>query len=295
MSHEHVLSAQPSPATLAWALRQTGGSRVLATEFLTGGVSHANHALVLDGPRPRQVVLRRWARPGWEESDPDFTVEREVAALTVLERAGFPAPRVLAADPEGRECDAPALLVTRLPGHGPDEDDEQSPRFLPQLAATAFALHRVAPPWPGVPDYRPYNDLSDPRPPATSTRPEVWERAFAMVSAPPPPGPVCLIHRDYHQGNTLWRNGQITGVVDWTTASRGCPDVDLGHMCWNLVVDYGEDRAEEFLRHYGALSGTEAHPYWLVRPVVDLLPDVELDEEDLDALEPYLARQLARG
>ncbi|MCP2257533.1 putative kinase, aminoglycoside phosphotransferase (APT) family [Streptoalloteichus tenebrarius] len=293
MSRDHVLSAPPSAATLAWALRQTGASRVLATEFLTGGTSHANHALVLDGPRPRQVVLRRWVRPGWQDTDPDFTVEREVAALTVLERAGFPAPRVLAVDLHGEECDVPALIMTRLPGHAPDEEDEDSPDFLPQLAATAFALHRVAPPWPGVPDYRPYNDLSDPRPPALSTRPALWERAFAVVAAPPPAGPVRLIHRDYHPGNTLWRSGRLTGVVDWTTASRGRPDVDLGHMCWNLAVDHGEEQAAEFLRHYQALSGVEAHPYWLVRPVVDLMPDDDLDTEDLDALEPYLERLLS--
>jgi hypothetical protein len=45
----------------------------------------ASHAVdVVDGSaRKHRVVLRRWARPGWEE-DPEMTAAREAAVLERL-------------------------------------------------------------------------------------------------------------------------------------------------------------------------------------------------------------------
>jgi hypothetical protein len=64
-----------------------------------------------------------------------------------------------------------------------------------------------------------------------------------------------LIHRDYHPQNTLWSRLRLTGVVDWTQASRGPPALDLGHMRWNLVADYGQGVADRFLACYRAATG----------------------------------------
>ena len=70
-------------------------------------------------------MLRRWVRPEWRWQDPDYTVEREVAALSLLERAGITAPRVLATDPTGDEVGECALLMTFLPGgHPPHHLDD---------------------------------------------------------------------------------------------------------------------------------------------------------------------------
>src|SRR5258708_14610091 len=106
------LNVPPSAAALAWVSEHTGGAVIHATEFLAGGRSHANHALTLGGSGGRRVVLRRWVRPDWRERDPDFTVEREVAALVLLDRSGFAAPRLIAADPRGDRCGTPAILMT---------------------------------------------------------------------------------------------------------------------------------------------------------------------------------------
>ncbi|MGH2744028.1 MAG: phosphotransferase [Thermoleophilaceae bacterium] len=35
-------------------------------------------------------------------------------------------------------------------------------------------------------------------------------------------------------GNTLWRSGRLSGVVDWTQASWGPASIDLEWMRWNL-------------------------------------------------------------
>jgi aminoglycoside phosphotransferase (APT) family kinase protein len=289
-----------SATTLAWVSEQTGGAAIHAAEFLTRGGSHSNHAITLDARGGRRVVLRRWLRPDWRERDPDHTVEREVAALVLLERADFAAPRLIAADPQGEHCGVPALLMTCVPGRPPSRRSVAAARSLEQLAAAALALHRIPAPWPGIPGYRPYNDLRDPRPPRHSTRPDLWERAFAIVAAAPPPQREALIHRDYHPGNTLWLDGRLSGVVDWTTASRGPAGVDIGHMRWNLALDHGEQAAEAFLGCCRAIrDGSDEHqPYWDLRCVVDLLPEEEPDDgltaAQLARLEPYLTRVLAQ-
>jgi hypothetical protein len=62
------------------------GSRLVSATWLTGGVDHGNHAVRLVDPagHERMAVLRRWVRPEWRWQDPDYTVEREVAALSLL-------------------------------------------------------------------------------------------------------------------------------------------------------------------------------------------------------------------
>ena len=165
------------------------------------------------------------------------------------------------------------------------------------MAAAASALHRIPAPWHGIPGYRPYNDLIEPTPPELSRGPELWERAYAVVGAGQPREAEAevFIHRDYHLGNTLWHDGKLTGIVDWTTASRGSARVDLGHLRWNLVVSYGELATEQYLACYRELSDitVPADPHWDLRTVVDLMPDDGLEPDVLARLEPYLERLLS--
>ena len=289
------LPSPPSASALAWVCEKVGAAGIIASEPLIGGISHSNHAITLDLPDRRRVVLRRWV-PGWQDQDPDFTVEREAAALTLLERASFAAPRLIAADSRGERCEAPALLMSYLSGRHPIRSSIPSARFLEQLATTALSLHRISEPWPGIPRYRPYNELRDPRPPERTRCPDLWHQAFTRAANTRPADREVFIHRDYHPGNTLWLRGRLTGVVDWTTASRGPAGVDLGHMRWNLVLSHGEQVAGEFLRKYCALHGErfDHDPYWDLRTLVDLLPDDGLTDGDLARLEPYLRRVLAQ-
>jgi aminoglycoside phosphotransferase (APT) family kinase protein len=46
-----------------------------------------------------------------------------------------------------------------------------------------------------------------------------------------------------------WR-GRLSGVIDWTQASIGTRSVDLGHMRWNLAINYGIEACDEFLARY---------------------------------------------
>jgi aminoglycoside phosphotransferase (APT) family kinase protein len=59
----------------------------------------------------------------------------------------------------------------------------------------------------------------------------VWEDA---LSAPAWAGEPCWFHGDLHEGNILVRDGRLAAVIDWGTAGRGDPAVELNAM-WGYV------------------------------------------------------------
>jgi aminoglycoside phosphotransferase (APT) family kinase protein len=240
----------------------------------------ANHLLVMtDG---RELVLRRWARPGWEADDPDLTAAREALVLERLAGSGVPAPELVAADPQAAECDVPALLMTRLPGAAFDGRPPLGP-----LADVLAQIHAIDP--DGIPPYRRYHEPGRLRLPPWANDRGVWEDAITLARQPPPALPDRFIHRDFHPGNTLWEGAELTGVVDWTTGSRGPAAVDLGHLRWNLVVDYGQRVADALLPH------DEHHPYYDIVTALDVLEDLPADtpHAELVRLEEHVARALA--
>jgi hypothetical protein len=179
---------RPPECALRWAAKSVGaGCRVTSVQLLTEGGWHANHALtVVDrGGRPHRLVLRRWARPDWQIEDPDFTAEREACVLGLLSDTPVPAPVVVAADPEAAFCDAPALLLTRLPGRSPGLPGDMD-AFLTQLAEALTEIHAVD----GrarelIPAYHNYYDPRSARPPAWLEQPAaLGARDRGRVGAP---------------------------------------------------------------------------------------------------------------
>ena len=142
-----LLRRRPPAAALGWAAAAFGpGSRVVSVRPLSSAWL-ANHAVeVADAAGAvHRVVLRRWARPGWDEEDPDFTAAREAAILDLLAPTPVPAPALLAADPGATVCDVPALLLALLPGGPPDLRGDPG-RLVEGLAAALPPIHAVAVP-----------------------------------------------------------------------------------------------------------------------------------------------------
>jgi aminoglycoside phosphotransferase (APT) family kinase protein len=270
---------------VGWVARTMGpGSRIQVVRRLPMGSWHLNHALtVVDGDgRVHRLVLRRWARLGWDRDDPDYTAAREMTILELLRPTPVPAPVLVGADIEGDECEVPTLLLTRLPGHPPTAADMAANRFCPDLAQTLAVVHDAGRALSGqLAPYRLYYDRAEATPPRWLTNTPVWQQAAAAVRAVPPAASQTMIHRDFHPENTLWSRGRLTGVVDWTQASWGPPGLDLGHMRWNLVLDGGQPIADRFLACYQALTGTslDDQPYWDLVSLFDLLPDIDADDQ----------------
>jgi hypothetical protein len=290
--------ARPSQARLAWAAAAAigPGARVRGVASIVGGVAMAVDRLTIgDGSGPsRQFILRRWARPGWEVDDPDFTPAREAAVLGRLERIGFErlagvaVPRVIAADVDGTIDGSPALLLSHLSGRQRRRNAILPVRAVARLAEILVAINDLG----GglrdlVVDYYPFTDARAVVPPAASTQVSLWERAIEIVAGPEPSGSVGFMHRDFHPGNTLWHGPHLTGVLDWTQASWGPAAADLGHLRVNLAADHSVELADAAQDAYIAAGGRLPNAtWWDIRTLLDWLPD--LDPEY--AIGPGLAR-----
>ena len=278
--------ANPSVSieTMSW-LRKILGGDVAAIRPLPGGIASSVDVLTMvDG---RRLVLRRWTRPGWREDEPVFGPENEIAALAAIAGTGLPVPRLVAADPDGEFCDFPALLMTWLPGtilssatHVSADAEQLTPDMLRQLVDAANVLHTLD--GRGLATFEPYTDLSLAKPPPQSGRPGLWEKGFEVLAAEGPPAPPVFVHRDYHPGNTLWRDGRLTGIVDWTNSSRGPAGYDFGYMRINLVIAYGQAMADLLLSFVDG-----HHPYWDLAAFLDMYWGNEL-AGPLDVLETFL-------
>ncbi len=281
------------------------GSQITRVWRLRPGSWHVNHAVdVVDGHgRTHRVVLRRWARPGWQDDDPDYTVEREAGVLGLLRVTPVPVPEVIAADPAGTDCDVPAILLTRLPGHSPRPADIPGGSSLRELAGALAQIHQADTATDQLAGYRLYFDRAAAVPARWMPASPVWEAATAAVRQPPSATTMTLIHRDYHPANTLWSGGRLTGIVDWTQTSSGPPGLDVGQMRWNLLADHGQQAADRFLDCYQAASGRalDDQSYWDLVSLLDLLLDAgdpvgepgDITPADLQRFEDYASTLLA--
>jgi aminoglycoside phosphotransferase (APT) family kinase protein len=290
----------PPPESLAWVRQVMGrGSRITRIRYLEGSSFLANHAIdVADRHGTiHRLVLRRWARPGWEETDREFDAGREATILRLLARSDVPAPRLVAADSSGEAAGVPALLMTRLPGRPPPDRPDELEHFIFELVTVLEAVHSVD---SGglVPRYRRYYEPQQLVVPSWTRRPEVWRRAIEIAGEQPPPGRDCFVHRDFHPGNTLWTGETITGVVDWSYGSYGPAAVDLAHLRWNIALDFGVRGADRVLAAHRAVRGgaDDHHQYWDVVDVLDLIGDLDPADlpprQHLDLLEAHVSAVL---
>ena len=296
-SEDERLLRGPVPGrALRWAAAAVGdGARVRATEPLVGGSSSAVHGLSIEdtSDRMHELVLRRFVREDWLAEEPDVA-EREAAALRLVAAGPLPAPRLVAVDADGSAVGVPAVLMTRLPGR-----IEWEPRdvdgFLRALAELLPAVH--ATPFGAevpLPEYRPY-PLRIRRPPTWASRPRVWLAAIEALDAGMPVEERSFVHRDYHPGNVLWREGRVSGLVDWVNASIGSPWVDVGHCRVNLASELGRPAVDRFLDYYRVASGRagDYHPYWDIAAAIGGL-DEDADAMPSPADEDFLAEAVGR-
>ncbi|MDQ1475444.1 MAG: hypothetical protein QOE62_673 [Actinomycetota bacterium] len=250
------LRSDPPRSTLEWVAGHFGpGARVTGIRRMRNAWAAAVHALDVDdatGTR-HELILRRWVRVDLETDV--GVVENEAATLMFLESCapGFVAPRLVTSDPEATSADVPALVMTRLPGR-----DDLSPAdldvYLDGLVTTLRAIHAAPAPANALGDYFPWglDDLTDP--PPWTRRPDVWHRALEIARRPVPAYTPVLCHRDFHPGNVLWRDGRVTGVVDWTSTCRGPVACDVAHCRNNLALLFGLEAADDFARRYGPVD-----------------------------------------
>ncbi len=260
---------------IAWCLSQLDGARrIRQITRLRGGIAALTHALSVEcdaGPL-RQVVLRRFAGEVSEHWPP---VLREVDTLRSLEaHAGaVRAPKLLAADASGADCDLPALLLERLPG----AIDISAQHLSSKLAGLARALSRFHAAAPSCPLGAGQFAIDFAR--RTKPLPEGgvacdWPRAWALLEELAFEN-AQLIHGDFHVGNVLFEQGTLCGIVDWSLAECGPWQFDVGYCRVDLSILFGLQAADDFLDAYQAERGfaVAQMPLWDLAGASRAYPD----------------------
>ncbi len=257
-----------TPPVREWVARSAGAA-IREACALAGATSSAVYGVTVGNGT--ELVLRLYDNAEWVAQEPDLA-RHEAAALEWAARADVPTPELMACDATGAQCGLPAVLMTRLPGDVvlmPDRLDD----WLWRMAEALLPIHALDAdtfPW----RYGRYNARLTLTPPDWSEVPDLWARLIAAVQDAPPGGRECFIHRDYHPNNVLWETGRVSGIVDWVSACRGAPGLDVAWCRQNLAQLHGVPAADGFLDAYQSLAGPSFsyHPYWDLMGLAEFLP-----------------------
>ncbi|HET7531633.1 MAG TPA: aminoglycoside phosphotransferase family protein [Nocardioidaceae bacterium] len=249
---------------LAWG-EAVLGAAITETEELSGGLTST--MLALTDATGQRTVLRLMTNEPWRTHGAELT-SRERTAQEELAPTQVPAPTSIAVDAEGSVAGVAAHLMSRLPGTTTREVDASTVAAMVEMLAL---IHDVKPAEP----FRTYQSWAWEAkwaiPPWTK-HPESWQRAFDLLAEGPPSYAPTFLHRDYSHRNLLWRDGEISGVVDWVETSSGPVWLDAGHAATNLALAFGPEPAKAFIDGYAALMAEKPQRYWLVMDAVGFLP-----------------------
>jgi len=214
---------------------------VAAVTRLEGG-QHAETWRVDTADPATSVVVRQFPA-----GDP--AALREERVLLALDGLGGLAPVSLGGDPDGRRLGCPTSVIGWLDGQ-PDITPTDPGGWARELGRGLAAVHAV-----------PAERLTE--------LPSVFENGGGSQELLGGPlaaevrtrwpeivgSPEVLIHGDYWSGNVVWRDGSLTGIVDWPSGARGPGGFDLGWCRLDLVLLYDEEIADDFLAAYEAETG----------------------------------------
>jgi aminoglycoside phosphotransferase (APT) family kinase protein len=258
-----------SDAAVLWA-GDVLGRAVLEVEPLVGGMTST--MLRLRDDAGERWVLRLIDREPWSRHGPGL-VARERATQQELAGTDVAAPRSVATDPEGRHAGHAAHLMSHVDGRVEARFDGG---HALASAAVLARIHAVQP-RERPRDYQTWAVPAKWVVPPWATRPDLWERAFAILAGSPPAFAPTFLHRDFHPGNLLWLDDRLTGVVDWVETSTGPAALDLAHCRTNLALLHEAGAGAEFVAAYrDAAADPGDTTYWDVMDLVAFLPAPEM-------------------
>ena len=250
---------------VAWAAR-LWRREVRRVDRLRGGWTSTMLRLT-DGDGER-AVLRLMTREPWRRHAAGL-LAREAAVQTLLTGSAVPAPASLGVDVDGGAAGDPAHLMSWLPGCL--ELTRCDDRVLRRLAEVLVRIHALDPGDDRPREYQSWAPSEKRVVPDWARRPSSWADAFDVLAAPPPSYAGRFLHRDFHLGNVLWSDGEVTGVVDWVETSWGPAALDVAHAATYLAMLHGPEAAAGFEEAYAPVD--DADRYWRVMDVVGYLPD----------------------
>jgi aminoglycoside phosphotransferase (APT) family kinase protein len=257
---------------LQWVLNSVDyDATVESVRKLKGSTTSTLHHISLKSNQvTKKLVVRQFDNKEWVVKEPDVA-HHEADSLRMAEKVSIQTPEIIAFDETGEDCGIPVVLMTMLEGFV-DLKPKNMSKWLDSLAESLVKIHAVEAAdfaW----EYFTYNDIPSLEVPSWSNVPKSWEKAIEIVKGPQPTYKKCFIHRDFHPTNVLWKDGAVSGVVDWVNACRGPVGIDVGHCRLNLAMLYGVETADAFLTAY---EQNQDHtftydPYWDFLSLIDIL------------------------
>jgi aminoglycoside phosphotransferase (APT) family kinase protein len=231
----------PSAGALEEVRRLAGASAVILNVARLEGGQHADTWRVDTDDPAVSVVVRQFPVD-------DAGACREQHVLRRLDGLGGLVPVLLGGDLDGRWSEHPTSLLSCLDGEA-DITPSDPERWAGELGRALALVHalpsdRLAE-LPSVFDGRASQTGLD-GPLAAEVRSR-WARIIGS--------PEVLTHGDYWSGNVVWRDGRLTGIVDWSGGARGPRGYDLGWCRLDLVLLFNERIADVFLAAYEAAIG----------------------------------------
>ena len=235
-------------------------------EPLVGGLDTATYRLRLGTHGAgREFVVRIYREYAHDSAE---AARREFGVLTALSRVNVLAPAPILADPEGEILGEPLIVMTFLPG-APRPPGNDASAWMRQMADALVWVHntpleRLPPDFRRGEPPRQRVDRILSKPP--ETKDPLWDAVAAALpraSALLEPNAPTLIHGDFWFGNTIWRDGRLTGIIDWDGARIDDPALDVSIALNDIALFSGTHTAETFLARYETARGPlKALVFW---------------------------------
>ena len=226
------------PGALAATLRTLLSADVAVRELRPFGDGHSGFTYLvrLELPGRSGEYVARLSPPGARIAGP-ADVGRQGRIMRALHRQGLAAPGVLAVDSSGMTLGRALVVMERVEA----AEWQVAAQELGDLQVAALAvdfLHKVG-------SIRPQLlDLADEVPTSLAQDVDRWQKLLTqcpewligpcqqlcsgLLAAVPDPGPVRLVHGDFHYGNMLFSGSSIAAVLDWEIATLGDQRLDVG-------------------------------------------------------------------
>ena len=238
--------SSPSAGALEEVRRLAGSGAAIHSVVRLEGGQHADTWRVETVSPELTAVVRQFPAG-------DAAGARERRVLQALDGLEGLAPVLLGSDLDGRWSECPRLLISWLDGQADitPADPETWAAELGQALATVHAMppDRLAA-LPSVFDSGGGLQSMLGGTLATWVRSR-WPEIIAL--------PELLTHGDYWSGNVVWRDEEITGIVDWSGGARGPRGLDVSWCRLDLVLLFEERIADVFFAAYEERTGRIAH------------------------------------
>jgi aminoglycoside phosphotransferase (APT) family kinase protein len=232
----------PSAGALEEVRRLAGSSATIDSVVRLEGGQHAATWKVDTASPALTVVVRQFP-----VGDPAGACETRV--LRTLDGLGGLAPVLLGSDLASRWSDCPTTLISFLDGQAdivPTDPDAWATQLGHALASVHATSDERLSALPSALGERGGSREALKGPLATRIR-SSWPQISAATEV--------LTHSDYWSGNVVWRDGLLTGIVDWSGAARGPRGFDVGWCRLDLYLLFDERVADVFLAAYEGASG----------------------------------------